>query len=95
MSRTSLRIFCKSFSEYLGILVAATGASAMGGFAPEGSAGLSDNSLPDSGGGEESGGATERAKEGVTEGRSRRGRPQPRTEVILKLISSKTLFQTG
>ena len=93
-SRTALRILYKSFSEYLGTLVAATGASAMGGFAPRGPAGWLNNSSPDSGGGEESGGVMEGATEGAIERRSRQGRPRPRTEVILELISSKTLFQT-
>ena len=88
VSRTALRILYKSSSEYLRTLVAA-GALATGGFV-EGPAGWSDNSSPDSGGGEESGGATE----GAAEERSRRGRPRPRTEVILELVS-KTLFQMG
>ena len=51
--RTALKILYKSFSEYLEILVAAE-ALATGSFAPEGPAGLSNNSSPDSGGGEES-----------------------------------------
>ena len=69
-SRTALRILCKLSLEYLGTLVAATGASAMGGFAPEGPAGWSDNLSPDSGGRKESRGATERATERTTEGLS-------------------------
>ena len=87
-SKTALRIYCKSFLEYLGVLV---------------SAGDSSGCLEcsDSGGGEESGGATEGATEGVTEGategvtegamegatkgRSRRGRPWPWTEIISEL----------
>ena len=88
-SRKSLRIFCKLSSEYLGTLVLA-GALATGGFAPEVPASWSDNSLPDSGGGKESG----RATEGAAEECLRRRRPRPRTEVIFELISSKTLFQT-
>ena len=83
-SRTALRILCKSSSEYLRTLLAAGGELARG-FLPEGPAGWSDNLSPDSGGGEESGGAIEGATEGATEGRSRRGRPRPRTEVILAL----------
>ena len=94
-SRTALKILCKSSSEYLGILIAATEASATGGFAPKGPAGWSDNLSPDLGGGEELKKAIEGATKGATEGRSWRGRPRPRTEVILELISSKTLFQTG
>ena len=89
-SRTVLRIRCKSSSEYLGILLAAAGPLATESFV-KGPAGWSDNSLPDSGGGKESRGATE----GAAKERSRWRRPQPRTEVILELISSKTLFQTG
>ena len=84
-SRTVLKIRCKSSSEYLAILVAAAGALARG-FAPEGQAGWSDNSSPDSGGEKESGGAIEGAAEEATEGRSRRGRPWPQTEIILALI---------
>ena len=87
-SKTALRIHCKSFSEYLGILVAAAEALARD-FVPEGLAGWSDNLSPDSKGEEES----KRAIEGAAERHSRRGRPRPQTEVILDLISSKTLFQ--
>ena len=90
-SRTVLRIRYKSSSEYLGILVAAVGALAMGGFVPKGPAGWSDNLSPDSEGEEKSGGAME----GAAEERSWQRHLQPRTEVILELISSKTLFQTG
>ena len=93
-SRTALRILCKSSSEYLGTLVAA-GALAMGGFTPKGPTGWSDNSSPDSGDGEESGGATEGATERVTEECLRQGHLRPWTEVILELISSKILLQTG
>ena len=89
-SRTALRILYKSSSEYLRTL-GESGALAMEGFGFEGPACWSDNSSPDSGSGDKSGGATE----GVTEGYSRRGRPRPWTEVILELIPSKTLFQTG
>ena len=91
----ALRIFCKSSLEYLGKLVAAIGASTTGCFAPESPAGWSDNLSPDSRGREELEGVMEGAKEGAPEGRSRRGRLRPRIEAILKLISSKTLFQTG
>ena len=79
----------------LGDISSTTGVSAVGGFAPAGPAGWSDNLSPDSGGGEESGGATEGVMEGMTERCSQRGHLRPRTEVILELISSKTLFQTG
>ena len=90
-SRTVLRIRYKSSSEYLGILLAATGALATGGFVKS-PAGSSDNSSPDSGGGEESGEVTE----GAAEERLRQGRPRPQTEVILELVSFlKTLFQMG
>ena len=72
-SRTALKILCKSSSEYLRILVAAE-AVATGDFGPEDPADWSHNSLPDSGGREESEGAmegvTEGATEGATEGRS-------------------------
>ena len=87
-SRTALKILCKSSLEYLGTPVA-VGALAMGGFVPEGLAGWSDNLSPDSKDGEESGGATK----GAAEERLWRKRPRPWTEVILELISSKTLFQ--
>ena len=72
-SRTVLKIRCKSSSEYLGILVAAARALAMGCFVPKGSADWSDNLSSDSGGREESGGATE----GAVDERLRRGRPRP------------------
>ena len=72
-SKTALRILCKSSSEYLGTLVAMED---FGSGVPSGCLEISD-----SGGGEESGGATE----GATKGRSRRGRPRPWTEIILKL----------
>ena len=75
VSRTVLKIRCKLFSEYLGTSLAET--TVMGGFAPEGPSDYSENS--DSGGKKESWGATE----GATEGCSRRGRPRPRTEIIL------------
>ena len=90
-SRTALRIFCKSSLEYLGTLVLVTGVSATGGFVHEGLAGWSDNLSPNSEGEEALGGAMKEA----TEGRSRQGRPRPWIEVILELIFSKTLFQTG
>ena len=93
-SRTVLKIRCNSSSAYLGTLVAA-GEALAGGFAFEGQAGWSDNLSPDSGGREESGKATERAKKGVMKGRSQQRRPRPRIEVILKLIPYKTLFQIG
>ena len=89
-SRTVLRIRYKSSLKYLRILLAAAGALAMGGFV-EDPAGCSDNSSPDSGGGEESRGATE----GAAEERSRRGRPRSWTEVILELISSKNTLPNG
>ena len=85
-SKTALQIRYKSSLEYLGILVAATGALARD-FVPKSPAGWLNNLSPDSRGGEES--------EGVAEGRSRRERPRPRIEVILELVPSKTLFQTG
>ena len=75
-SRTALRIRCKSSSEYLRILVVAGGELARG-FPPEGQAGWSNNLSPDSGGGEESEGAMEKATEGATERRSWRRRPRP------------------
>ena len=84
-SRTALKIFYKSSSEYLGTLVATTGALAAGGFVPEGPAGWSDNWSPDSGGGEESEGETERTTEGAIEGCFRWGRPRFWTEIILAL----------
>ena len=83
-SKTVLRICYKLSSEYLGILLVAAGALATGSFI-EGSAGWSDNSSPDLGGGEKSGGATE----GAAEERLRRRHPRLQTEVILELISSK------
>ena len=89
-SRTALRILCKSFSEYLKTLVA-TKVLTTGGFGTEQPAGWSDNSSPKLGGEKESG----RAIEGATEGQSWRGCPRSQIEVILELISSKTLFQTG
>ena len=89
-SRTVLRIRCKSSSEYLGILLAAAGALATGGFV-KGSMGWSDNLSLDLGGGEESGGATKEAAKEC----SWRGRPWPRTEVILELIFSKNTLPNG
>ena len=68
-SRIALKILCKSSLEYLGTLIAATKASATGDFVFEGPAGWSDNLSPDLRGGEESEGVTEKATEGVTEGR--------------------------
>ena len=94
-SRTALKIRCNSSSEYLRTLVAASGVLAMEGFVLEGPTGWSDNLSPDSGDGKESRGATEGATEGAIEGCSRRGRPWPRTEVILKLISSKNFLPNG
>ena len=61
-SKTALKIFCKSFSEYLGTLVAA-GALAMGGFVFEGPADWLDNSSYDLGDGVELERATEKAAE--------------------------------
>ena len=72
-SRTALKIRCKSSSEYLGILVAAVGALVMGGFVPKGPAGWLDNLSPNSGGGEELGGAME----GAAEERLQWGRLRP------------------
>ena len=63
--RTALRILCKSSSEYLRTLVAIR-ALVTRGFGPEGLAGWSDNSSPNSGGGEESEGATKGATKGAT-----------------------------
>ena len=83
-SRTALKIRYKSFSEYLGIIVAAGGELARG-FSSKGPTGWSDNSSPDLEGRKESGRATEGAMEGATEGRSRRGCLRFRTEVILGL----------
>ena len=71
--RTALKILCKSSLEYLGTLVAA------GDFGPGVPSGYSETS--DLGGGEKPGGATE----GATEERSRRERPRPWIEIILKL----------
>ena len=89
-SRTVLRIRCKLSSEYLGIPSVAAGALATGGFV-EGPARFSENLLPDSGDGEESGGVTK----GVAEERSQRGRLQTRIKVILELISSKNTLPNG
>ena len=71
-SKTALRILCKSSSEYLGILVVVTGASAIEGFVSKGPVRWLDISSPDSEGREESSGATEGVMEGVMEGHSRR-----------------------
>ena len=90
-SRTALKIRCKSFSEYLGTLVAVGEMLATRGFIPKSLAGWSDNLASDLRGGEKLG----RAIEGVTEGRSWWGRLWPWIDVFLKLISSKTLFQTS
>ena len=51
----------------------------------------SDNLLPDSGGREESGGATEEAAEECL----RKRRPRPQIDVILELISSKNTLPNG
>ena len=88
VSRTILKIRCKSSLEYLRRIVTARGELAKEGFVPEGHVGWSDNLSPNSRGGEESRGVREEA----VEERSQRERPRPRTEVILELISSKTLF---
>ena len=66
-SRTVLRILCKISLEYLGIFVAASGATVMGGFVLKGPAGGLDNLSPNLGGKKEPRGATEGATEGVTE----------------------------
>ena len=89
-SRTVLRICCKSFSEYLGILLAVTGALATEG-SVEGLAGWSDNLSPDLVGWAESRGVME----GAAKERSQRGRPRPRIEVILELISYKNTLLNG
>ena len=94
-SRTTLKILYKSSSEYLGTLVAATGALATESFVSEGPVGWSDNLSLDLEGEKESRGPMERATEGMTEGYLRRGHLRPQTEVVLELISSKTLFQTS
>ena len=86
-SRMAIKIRCKSFLEYLEILIAAVRVSAKGDFVFEGQAGWSDNLSPNSGGGEES----RRAIEGATEGRSCWRRPRPWTEVILELFCFKNL----
>ena len=86
-SRTVLKIRCKSSSVYLGTGGAAAGITATGKFTPGGPAGWLNNSSPDSGGGKESGRATE--------GRSLRRQLRPRTEVILKLIFSKNTLPNG
>ena len=72
-SRTVLKIRCKSFLEYLGILVAAAGALATKGFVLESAAGWSNNSSLDLEGREESG----KAMEGAAEKRLRQRRPWP------------------
>ena len=69
-SRMALKIRCKSFSEYLRILVAAEETSTTGDFIFECLVSCLDNLSPDLGGVEELKGATERATEGATEGRS-------------------------
>ena len=79
VSRIVLKILCKSSSEYLGILVAASGATAMEDFIFEGSANCSVNLLSNSESGKESGGVTE----GATERYSQREYSRSRTEVIL------------
>ena len=76
-SRTTLRIFCKSFLKYLGTLVAAAEDSGPGGLL-----GCSENS--DLRGREELGEVT--GKGGVTKRYSRRRQPRPYTEVILALV---------
>ena len=95
VSKTTLRILCKSFSENLGTLVAATGASARKSFVLEGPAGWLDNLSPNSEGREESERVTEGVVERMTEERSRCKCLRPWTKIIFELISSKTLFQTG
>ena len=70
-SRTALRICCKSFSEYLGVLVSAGDSSGCLEFS-------------DLGGGEESGGATEGATEGRTQ--RGRLRPQTKIISELELM---------
>ena len=69
-SRTALKIFCKSFLEYLGILLAVTRASAKRSFVLEGLTGWSDHLLSNLGGGEKSKGATKRAAKRAIERRS-------------------------
>ena len=76
-SRTALKICYKSFSEYLGILIAVAGD-----FGPNGLLGYLENS--DLGGREKLGGAT--GKKRAIERRFRRGQLQLYTEVILVLI---------
>ena len=96
-SRTVLRIRCKSSSEYLGILVSAGGFGPGG---PLGYSEISDLGDREESGRALEGategateGAIEEATEGTTKGategamerRSRRGRPRPRTTIILAL----------
>ena len=81
--KTALKILCKSSLEYLGILVAVIGVSAIGGFILESPADYLDNLSPNSGGGKKSGRATEGATEGASERRSQRGRLRSWNEVIL------------
>ena len=83
-SRTALKIRCKLSSEYLETLIATAGD-----FGPRGILGYSEDS--DLGDGEEPEGTTEGAKGK----RSRQKRLRPRTEIFLKMIFSKTLFQTS
>ena len=76
-SRTALKIRCKSFSEYLGVLVS-VGDFGLG--SPSGCLEFSD-----SGGEKESRGVTEEVTERITERRSRQGRSRPWTEIISEL----------
>ena len=64
-------------------------------FGPRGPSGYLE--IPDLGGEEKSGRATEGVIEGVTKGRSRQGQPRPRTEVILMQVGLffKNTFPNG
>ena len=70
-------------------------ATVMRSFVPKSLMCWSDNLSSDIEGGIESKRATEGVTEGSVGGRSRRGRLRPWTEVLLELISFKTLFQMG
>ena len=81
--KTVLKIFCKSSSEYLRILVAVLRVTVMGDLISKGLVECLINFPPDLRDGKESGGATKRVTERAMEGHFWQRGLRPRTKVIL------------
>lgn len=87
VSKTVLKILCKSFSVYLAIEDIAAGIIARRKLGPESLASLLNILSSDLKSGEKS--------KKATEGHFLQGQLQPQTEIILEQISLKTFFQIG